>query len=52
MIIDPNWEYDIKLARELCYPQIVISLLQQESNSEARQRILHDARKGVYNSRK
>lgn len=44
-----DWREDIKIAKQLMYPAIVIELLERESNADARQRILADARKGKYN---
>lgn len=43
-----EWLEDIRIARQLGYPSEVIKKLKAESNSNARQRILHDARKGKY----
>ena len=48
---DINWKDDIYIARQLCYHEKAIQLLELESNPEARQRILHDARKGIYDVR-
>ena len=45
---DINWENDISIAKQLCYPEEAIRLLELERNPQARQRILYDARKGVY----
>ena len=39
---------DIKAARELCYPKVVIELLRNEPSASKRQRILCDARNGKY----
>lgn len=45
---DASWHDDVEIAEQLCYPRRVVELLKQEKDPEARQRILHDARKGVY----
>lgn len=39
---------DINIAMELGYPKKVIWMLDDEDDPEKRQRILTDARKGVY----
>ena len=39
---------DINIARELLYPRSVIRKLEDEKNPWARQRILKDARNGIY----
>lgn len=43
-----EWNEDIKTAKQLGYPTKVIELLKKEYNPIARQRILYDARNGVY----
>lgn len=43
-----DWEYDIKVAIELHYPEKVLDLLHKESDPVKRQRILTDARNGKY----
>lgn len=47
---DPKWlqEQDIQIAKDLCYPKVVINLLENEPDQYKRQHILHDARCGVY----
>lgn len=40
--------YDVKVAKELEYPPIVIEKLQKEKDPIARSRILVDARHGLY----
>ena len=42
-------EYDAKVAKELGYPTKVVVMLLNEENDERRQRILTDARHGLYN---
>lgn len=42
-------EYDAKVAQELGYPTKVVAMLLTEENDERRQRILTDARHGLYN---
>ena len=42
-------EYDAKVAKELGYPTKVVAMLLNEENDERRQRILIDARHGLYN---
>lgn len=42
-------EYDAKVAKELGYPTKVVAMLLNEENDERRQRILTDARHGLYN---
>ena len=42
---------DIRAAKELCYPQIVIDMLKEEKDSNKRLNILTDARKGVYDNK-
>lgn len=39
-----EWEEDIKIAKELLYPDSVIKALEKESNSIRRSNILKDAR--------
>ena len=46
-----SWIEDIKAAKQLLYPKIVVDLLRKESDPAARQRILHDARMGKYNNK-
>ena len=41
-------KYDVKVAKELEYPPIVIEKLQKEKDPIARSRILVDARHGLY----
>lgn len=40
--------YDVKVAKELEYPPIVIEKIQKEKDPIARSRILVDARHGLY----
>ena len=40
---------DIRIARQLCYPEIVIKKLKEEDDPDKRNNILHDARNGIYN---
>lgn len=40
--------YDVKVAKELGYPPIVIEKIQKEKDPIARVRILIDARHGLY----
>ena len=42
-------EYDATVAKELGYPTKVVAMLLNEENDERRQRILTDARHGLYN---
>lgn len=42
------WREDIRAAKELCYPKIVVELLEREENPRRRANILADARHGVY----
>ena len=42
-------EYDAKVAKELGYPTKVVALLLNEEDEARRQRILTDARHGLYN---
>lgn len=46
--IDIEKADDIRCAMELCYPNIVLQMLSDEDNPNKRQRILIDARNGVY----
>lgn len=39
---------DIKAAKELCYPQKVVRMLENTDNPYKRQQILINARKGYY----
>lgn len=41
-------QYDVKVAKELEYPPIVIEKIQKEKDPIARSRILVDARHGLY----
>ena len=43
-----EWKEQIKIAKDLCYPKIVIEKLMAEPNPIRRDAILHDARNGVY----
>ena len=42
-------EYDAKVAKELGYPTKVVAMLLNEAGEARRQRILTDARHGLYN---
>ena len=39
---------DIKIAKDLCYPEIVIEKLKNEKDARKRSRIMTDARLGKY----
>ena len=41
-------EYDAQVARELMYPEKVVTMLLNEEDEARRQRILTDARHGKY----
>lgn len=43
--------YDVKIAKELEYPTIVIEKIRKEKDPIARTRILVDARHGLYDER-
>lgn len=43
-----EWKHDIKIAKQLKYPDKVIEALDKESDPDKRQRILSDARNGKY----
>lgn len=43
-----QWRHDIKVAKELYYPPIVIDLLKKEKNYSKRCEILRRARLGFY----
>lgn len=47
-----EWKEDIKIAKELCYPKLVIEKISAEIDPEKRTRILYDARNGHYDSTK
>lgn len=42
-------EYDAQVAQELMYPEKVVTMLLNEEDEARRQRILTDARHGLYN---
>lgn len=44
-----DWRADIKIARELCYPDSVIQALQSEQDKNKRNQILRNARKEEIN---
>ena len=44
-----DWRADIKIARELCYPDSVIRALQSEEDKNKRNQILRNARKEEIN---
>lgn len=46
-----EWMRDIKAAKELCYPKVVVEMIENESSPYKRTRILHNARIGLYGNR-
>lgn len=41
---------DVRIAKQLCYPRIVIEKLKEEKDPNKRSRILTDARLGKYDN--
>ena len=46
-----NHKEDIRIAQQLCYPQVVIDKIKEEKDPIKRSRIFCDARNGKYDAK-
>lgn len=43
-----QWQQDVRIAKQLCYPKVVIKLLKEEPDPIKRTKILWEARNGTF----
>lgn len=51
MTHNESWKGDIKAAKQLCYPNKVVRMLEVEPDPNKRAKILTNARKGMYDAK-